>query len=310
MEDLERYRGCLLGLACGDAVGTSVEFMSRGSFEPVTDMRGGGPFDLRPGEWTDDTSMALCLAASLVHCQGFNPVDQMNRYCNWRSVGYMSSNGECFDIGITVATALNRYLLTQDPFAGDPDPKTAGNGALMRLAPIPMFFRGSEADTFRFAGESTRTTHGAQEAIECSRLFGLQLRAALMGATKETILATTVPEPLSAKVATIAAAEFVRKPREAIKGSGYCVEALEAALWCFIHTASFEEAVLEAANLGDDADTTAAICGQIAGAYYGIRSIPSAWLERLAMREDIELLADSLLNGACILPRIFNSEST
>ena len=295
MEDTERYRGCLLGLACGDAVGTTVEFMSRGSFDAVTDMRGGGPFDLRPGEWTDDTSMALCLAASLVHCRGFNPTDQMNRYCNWRSVGYMSSNGKCFDIGITVATALNRYLLTQDPFAGQSDPRTAGNGALMRLAPVAMFFRESEADTFRFAGESTRTTHAAQEAIECSRLFGLQLRAALMGATKEAILASTVPEPLSRKVAAIAAAEFIGKPREAIKGSGYCVEALEAALWCFIHTGSFEEAVLAAANLGDDADTTAAICGQIAGAHYGIGSIPAAWLQRLVMREDIELLADDLL---------------
>lgn len=298
MEDWERYQGCLLGLACGDAVGTTVEFMSRGSFEPVTDMSGGGPFDLQPGEWTDDTSMALCLAASLMHCNGFNPTDQMNRYCNWRSVGYMSSNGRCFDIGITVATALNHYLLTRDPFAGQSDPGTAGNGALMRLAPVPMFFRQSEADTFRFAGESTRTTHGAQEAIECSRLFGLQLRAALMGATKEAIFATTVPEPLSAKVAAIAAAEFIHKPREAIKGSGYCVEALEAALWCFAHTASFEEAVLAAANLGDDADTTAAICGQIAGAHYGIRSIPPAWLECLAMREEIELLADGLLKAS------------
>jgi ADP-ribosyl-[dinitrogen reductase] hydrolase len=298
MQNLERYRGCLLGLACGDAVGTTVEFMPRGTFEPVTDMNGGGPFDLRPGEWTDDTSMALCLAASLVHCRGFEPVDQMNRYCNWRSVGYMSSNGKCFDIGITVATALDRYLLTQDPFAGQPDPRTAGNGALMRLAPVPMFFRASAADTFRFSGESTRTTHGAQEAIECSRLFGLQLRAALMGATKEAIFATTVPEPLSASVAAIAAAEFANKPREAIKGSGYCVDALEAALWCFMHTASFEEAVLAAANLGDDADTTAAICGQIAGAHYGAGSIPAAWLERLAMREDIELLADSLLKAS------------
>ncbi|EJL89244.1 ADP-ribosylglycohydrolase [Polaromonas sp. CF318] len=298
MEDWERYQACLLGLACGDAVGTTVEFMSRGSFEAVTDMGGGGPFDLRPGEWTDDTSMALCLAASLVHCHGFNPTDQMNRYCNWRSIGYMSSNGRCFDIGITVATALNRYLLTKDPFAGQSDPRTAGNGALMRLAPIPMFYRQSEADTFRFAGESTRTTHGAQEAIECSRLFGLQLRAALIGATKEAILATTVPEPLSAKVAAIAAAKFINKPREAIKGSGYCVEALEAALWCFAHTASFEEAILAAANLGDDADTTAAICGQIAGAHYGIRSIPPGWLERLAMREEIELLADGLLKAS------------
>ena len=298
MNDRERYRGCLLGLACGDAVGTTVEFMPRGSFEPVTGMAGGGPFRLQPGEWTDDTSMALCLATSLVWRRGFDAVDQMNRYCNWRSVGYLSSNGECFDIGITVATALDRYLVTRDPFAGDPDPRTAGNGALMRLAPVPMYFRASADHTFRFAGESTRTTHGAREAIDCSRLFALQLRAALMGASKEHILATTVPEPLSDKVAAIASGGYVGKPREAIKGSGYCVDSLEAALWCFFGTASFEEAVLAAANLGDDADTTAAICGQLAGAHYGASSIPADWLERLALRGDIEGLADQLLEGA------------
>lgn len=202
-----------------------------------------------------------------------------------------------FDIGITVATALDRYLRTRDPFAGDPDPKTAGNGALMRLAPVPMYFRASAADTLRFAGESTRTTHGAQEAIDCSRLFALQLRAALLGARKENILATVVPGPLSTKVAAIASGSYRGKPREAIKGSGYCVDSLEAALWCFSGTESFEEAVLAAANLGDDADTTAAICGQLAGAHYGTSAIPQGWLEKLAMRGDIELLADLLMEG-------------
>jgi ADP-ribosyl-[dinitrogen reductase] hydrolase len=298
MTDADRYRGCLLGLACGDAVGTSVEFMPRGTFEPVTDMKGGGPFGLQAGEWTDDTSMALCLATSLLYRGGFDPVDQMNRYCNWRSVGYMSSNGECFDIGITVATALNRYLRTRDPFAGDPDPKAAGNGALMRLAPVPMYFRASAQDVFRFAGESTRTTHATQEAIDCSRLFGLQLRAALLGASKCDILATAVPEPLSAKVAAIAAGSVNEKSRDQIKGSGYCVESLEAALWCFASTESFEAAVLSAANLGDDADTTAAICGQLAGAFYGAASIPSHWLKQLVMRDEIETLADQLLGGS------------
>lgn len=297
MTDTDRYHGCLLGLACGDAVGTSVEFMPRGTFEPVTDMNGGGPFGLEAGEWTDDTSMALCLATSLINKQGFDPVDQMNRYCNWRSVGYMSSNGKCFDIGITVATALDRYLLTRDPFAGDTDPKAAGNGALMRLAPVPMYFRASERDVFRFCGESTRTTHATQEAIDCSRLFGLQLRAALLGASKRDILGTTVPEPLSARVAAIAAGSFAVKSRDQIKGSGYCVESLEAALWCFASTESFEAAVLAAVNLGDDADTTAAICGQLAGAFYGAASIPTQWLERLVMRDEIESMADQLLEG-------------
>ncbi len=295
MTPIERYRGCLLGLACGDAVGTTVEFRTRGSFEPVTDMAGGGPFGLVPGEWTDDTSMALCLAASLIHCEGFNAVDQMNRYCNWRSVGYMSSTGNCFDIGLTVSGALTRYLASGDPFAGDPDPRAAGNGALMRLAPVPMFYAASAEATWQQAGESTRTTHGALEAIECSRLFALQLRAALQGEGKAAILATAPPAPLSEKVAALARGDYASKPREHIKGSGYCVESLEAALWCFAHTQSFEEAVLAATNLGDDADTTAAICGQLAGAFYGVQGIPANWLDKLVMREEIAQMADRLL---------------
>jgi len=291
----ERYRGCLLSLACGDAVGTTVEFRARGTFAPVTGMQGGGPFGLIPGEWTDDTSMALCLAASLIHCKGFDALDQMNRYCNWRSVGYMSSTGNCFDIGLTVSGALTRYLASGDPFAGDPDPRTAGNGALMRLAPVPMFHAASAEATWQQAGESTRTTHGAMEAIECSQLFALQLRAALHGASKAGILAVEPLAPLSAKVAALARGGYVTKTRDHIKGSGYCVESLEAALWCFAHTRSFEEAVLAATNLGDDADTTAAICGQLAGAFYGASAIPPTWLQPLAMRDEIEQMADQLL---------------
>jgi ADP-ribosyl-[dinitrogen reductase] hydrolase len=293
-----RYRGGLLGLACGDAVGTTLEFRTRGTFEPVTDMRGGGPFGLIPGEWTDDTSMALCLAASLIHCQGFDAIDQMNRYCNWRNVGYMSSTGSCFDIGLTVSGALTRFLASGDPFAGDPDPRTAGNGALMRLAPVPMFYAASAEATWQQAGESTRTTHGAQEAIECSQLFSLQLRAALQGEAKAAILATAPLAPLSEKVAALARGDYASKPIERIKGSGYCVESLEAALWCFAHTDSFEQAVLAATNLGDDADTTAAICGQIAGAFYGVDGIPAGWLHKLVMREEITQMADDLLTLA------------
>jgi len=140
MTEDDRFRGCLVGLAVGDALGTSVEFQRRGTFEPITDMVGGGPFGLEPGEWTDDTSMALCLAASLVEKGTFDARDQMQRYCRWRDSGYQSSNGLCFDIGATVASALRRYGATDDPFAGSDDPETAGNGCIMRLAPVPMFY--------------------------------------------------------------------------------------------------------------------------------------------------------------------------
>ena len=120
---LDRFRGALLGLAVGDAIGTTLEFEPRGSFEPITDMVGGGPFGLAPGQWTDDTSMALCLAASLIDCNGFNARDQMERYCRWRDDGYMSSTGTCFDIGNTVASALRRYEATGNPVAGSSDPE-------------------------------------------------------------------------------------------------------------------------------------------------------------------------------------------
>lgn len=290
----DRYKGCLLGLACGDALGTTVEFSSHNSFEPLTDIVGGGPFDLQAGEWTDDTSMALCLGTSLIHCGVFDPTDQMNRYCNWREIGYMSSNGRCFDIGITIAAALDKYLLTGDPFAGDINHQSAGNGGLMRLAPIVMFYGASEKDVFHFSGESTRTTHATQEAIECSRLFGLQLRLALLGKTKEQILSVRPLEPFSSKVQAIADGAYFPKFIADITGSGYCVASLEAALWCFAHSSSFEDAVLKAANLGDDADTTAAICGQIAGAYYGVNSIPKSWRKVLVMESEISNMADQL----------------
>lgn len=293
-DEKSRFEGCLLGLACGDAVGTTVEFSRRGSFEPVTDMVGGGPFNLEPGQWTDDTSMALCLATSLVYKKGFDAQDQMNRYCNWRSVGYLSSNGRCFDIGNTVAAALDRYLLRGDPFAGDPHPRLAGNGALMRLAPIAMLYCASAEDTQRFAVDSTRTTHGAQEAIECSRVFGLVLRNALLGADRSELMRVALAEPLSPGVAKVMAADFGTMQAEDVQGSGYCVESLQAALWAFFTTQSFEEAILAAVNLGDDSDTTAAICGQLAGAYYGVECIPPGWMGKLAMRDEITELARQL----------------
>src|SRR5262249_31853432 len=128
-----RFRGCLLGLACGDAVGAAVEFCERGSFEPVMEMVGGGRFRLPPGAWTDGTSGALCLATSLAERGRFDPADQMERYCRWREDGYLSSTGRCFDIGLSIAGALNRFRQTGEPFSGRAD-GSAGNGSIMRLA--------------------------------------------------------------------------------------------------------------------------------------------------------------------------------
>lgn len=294
LSTLERFQGCLLGLAAGDAVGTRVEFRPRGSFTPVTDMLGGGPFRLEPGQWTDDTSMALCLATSLLKCSGFDATDQMQRYLDWYEHGYLSSTGTCFDIGMTVRQALIRYKSSTDPFSGVTDPMSAGNGCLMRLAPIPMFYFSEPERALHFSAESSRTTHGALECLEASCLFGHMLLQALSGRSKNDILLDNAPTVESASLRAIAGGAYQHKSVDEIRGSGYVVESLEAALWCFWKTETYEQAVLLATNLGDDADTTAAICGQVAGAYYGRSGIPAHWLEQLTMRDEITVLTERL----------------
>jgi len=290
----DRFAGALLGLACGDAVGTTLEFSPRGSFQPITDMVGGGPFKLAPGQWTDDTSMALCLAESLAEKEGFDPADQMTRYLNWWHWGYLSSTGNCFDIGSTVRSALTRFQDSGEPYSGSTDPWSAGNGSLMRLAPVVLFAYGSPDKLAALAAQSSRTTHGAAEAIECCQLFAQLIRLALSGCPKNSLLRSISGIWHQDKVKQLATGDFISKPDSAIKGSGYCVESLEAALWCFFNTDSYPEAILAAANLGDDADTTAAISGQMAGAFYGAAGIPAQWREKLTMREDIEHLATRL----------------
>ncbi len=293
-----RLRGALLGLAVGDAVGTTLEFCARGSFEPITDMLGGGPFDLKPGQWTDDTAMALCLAESLIKKRGFDLADQMHRYLRWFDEGHNSCTGRCDDIGNTVYDALKRFRETGEPRSGSTDPRSAGNGSIMRLAPLPIFFRDDAAMAVRLADESSRGTHGAPECRDACRLLATLLLRAFAGETREAILASAAFDiPLSPKIEAIARGDYLAKSRDEIKGSGYVVESLEAALWCFAKTDDFEAAILSAANLGDDADTTAAICGQIAGAHYGESGIPEHWLERLAWREEIGELVDRLIEG-------------
>jgi ADP-ribosyl-[dinitrogen reductase] hydrolase len=298
-KDLGRYRGCLLGLAIGDALGTAVEFRQRGSFPPLTVMTGGGAFRLEPGQWTDDTSMALCLATSMVEKKGFDALDQMQRYLRWFDEGYLSSTGECFDIGRATQLALERFRSTGQAFSGSSDPFSAGNGSLMRLAPVALFYAPDQAQASQYAGQSSRTTHAAPECVQACQVFAGMLVRALGGESKTAVLFEGREDALdSEKILAIARGVYRDKDSNQIRGSGYVVESLEAALWCFWKTGSFSEAVLAAANLGDDADTTAAICGQIAGAYYGESGLPTAWLEKLYMQDQISTLAEQLANHA------------
>lgn len=300
--DPDRQRGAFLGLAVGDAVGATLEFRAPGSFAPIDDMLGGGPFDLPPGAWTDDTSMAACMAQSLVERGGFDRDDQMRRYLAWYRDGHWSSTGRCFDIGGATARALERYEHGGDPYAGSADPDSAGNGSLMRLAPIPIAYARDPARAVALAAESSRTTHGAITCLDACRVFAALTVGAIRGVPKAALLAfgaTPVAhlwgDDLQPEVAAIAAGSYLHREPPTIRGRGYVVASLEAALWAVSRTDDYRAAVLAAANLGDDADTTAAIAGQLAGALYGASGIPSAWLERLVMRGELEALADGLV---------------
>ncbi|CAG0926788.1 ADP-ribosylarginine hydrolase Tri1 [Thermoflexales bacterium] len=302
MNPLSRYRGCLLGLAVGDALGTTLEFTSPGAFTPIDDLIGGGPFQLKPGQWTDDTSMALCLATSLIERHGFDPVDQLERYVRWWREGYLSSTGTCFDIGSTVRSALTRFLQTREPYPGSTDPRTAGNGSIMRLAPVVLYFARQPAQAVHFAAESSRTTHGAAEAVDACRYFATLILAALNGESKAALLSEQVDRwqaaPLAPKIAALAGGSFKRKEPPAIRGTGYVVDSLEAALWAFHHSSDFREGALLAVNLGEDADTTGAVYGQLAGAFYGEENIPAAWRDTIAQRQLMVELAEKLYAAA------------
>jgi ADP-ribosyl-[dinitrogen reductase] hydrolase len=299
----DRYRGALLGLACGDALGAPLEFSKPGTFAPVREMRGGGPFTLPPGYWTDDTSMALCLAESLVECGGFNPRDQLARYVDWWKNGRWSSTGVCFDIGATTRGALERFMQSGEDYCGLDDPRTAGNGALMRLAPVPLYFAANPGEAIELAGDASRTTHAARASVDACRYFAALLLGCLEGVGKDELLGahySPVPgywrlNPLCPEIDEIASGGYRRRSPPAIRAGGYVVHCLEAALWAFCYSESFEEAVLKAVNLGEDADTAGAVCGQLAGAYHGAGAIPARWLDKLHRREEIAELAERLL---------------
>jgi ADP-ribosylglycohydrolase len=299
----DRFRGCLLGLATGDAVGTTLEFKSPGTFDPVNDMVGGGPFNLEPGQWTDDTSMALCLADSLLACGGVDPGDQMRRYVRWRADGYRSSTGACFDIGATVASALARYQMSGSPFSGSTEEFSAGNGSLMRLAPAALYYYADPVRAIESAAVCSLTTHGAPAAIDSCRYFAGLLVGAVGGASRDDLLAPGyrpvngpwAPGELVADVSDVAMGSFKRRNPPEITGTGFVVRSLEAALWAFSRARDFRDGCLMAVNLGNDADTTGAIYGQLAGAYWGVNAIPLEWRDRLAFLDDITSVADALL---------------
>ena len=302
----DRQRGTLLGLAIGDALGAAVEFQLPGTFEPVTDYRAGGSHGLAPGEWTDDTSMALALADSIAEV-GWDVNDQAERYLNWWRTGAYSVNGRCFDIGNTTIAALHRFLATGDArTSGDRSEHASGNGSIMRLAPVPIrycyMFPDGIGDLVERAVESSLPTHASPQCLSACVYMTIVLCGLIGGRPREEVLdANWEPmrraretAPFHPEIAEVAQGGYRGKQPPGIVGSGYVVKTLEAALWAFHDAEDFRGAVLKAVNLGDDADTTGAVCGQLAGACWGEPGIPAKWRKGLARNDMIEQALSAL----------------
>jgi len=295
---LSKYKGCLVGLAVGDAIGMPVEFMAMGTFEPVTGMLYGAGFDLPKGYWTDDTSMALCIADSLIECGRYDSFDIMEKYWLWRSEGYRSSTGKCFDIGNQTSTAINQYI--QKPVVVDNTERdwSAGNGSIMRLAPIIIASHSSGLtlpEAMQLAKISARETHFSYEAEAGTALFGGLLYNAMNGTAKKEVLnfEDFLQDEHFIKILEKLNAAYSMGIAE-LKPTGYIVDSLQCAFWAFINFDSFEEGVLATVNLGGDADTIGAVYGQLAGAFYGYDNIPKKWLSELHIHEDIVKIAEKL----------------
>lgn len=301
----DKFRGSLLGLAMGDALGTTLEFSVRDRGQ-VEDIVGGGPFQLEKGYWTDDTSMACCLAYSLLKRGNFDPRHQMECYSYWYLYGAYSPTGRCFDIGNTVRRAITRFLASGEAFSGDSDPASAGNGSLMRLAPVVLFFYPDFERAVEFAGQSSRTTHQAPEAIDACRYFGALLHGAISGVDKSVLLDglySPIPgywdaHPLQPAIERVAKGSYKHKTRSEIASDGYVVHTLEAALWAFYRCTDFRGGALEAVNLAGDADTTGAVFGQLAGAYFGETGLPIDWIIKTHAAHGFYHFADDLLLGS------------
>ncbi|MGC8829082.1 MAG: ADP-ribosylglycohydrolase family protein [Verrucomicrobiia bacterium] len=299
---IQRYAGCLIGLAVGDALGVAVESLPAGRFKPVTNILGGGKYNLKPGEWTDDTALALCIGTSLVETKGFNIQDQLSRFIKWRDKGYMSCTGSCIGIEYSIARALNYYEETGKTIIEIYDHYSADSSSLVRMAPIAMLFRKSPEEAIKFAAINSQATHGSKTAIDACRYFTGLLIGALSGYKKAAIVSQMFSplsglwqkEPLHPAIEVVASGSFKRRYPPTIKTTNYVVDSLEAVLWAFYRSTSFREGALLLANLGDNACTACAIYGQLAGAFYGVIGIPEEWVAKVAMKERIEDIAKQL----------------
>lgn len=300
----DSFRGALIGMAAGDALGTTLEFTPAGAGgRKINEIVGGGVFNLEPGQWTDDTSMALCMAESLVKCDGFDAKNIMQKFLSWYQNGYLSSNGKCFDIGNTTATALSNFARGGNAYAGISDESASGNGGIMRLAPIPLWFARIPQEASEMAAKSSSLTHASVHCIDAARYMAGLIVGGIEGDSKPVILSRFYHPSRnfferypfrSTALWVVAGGSFKNKQPPEIRGTGFVVRSLEAALWAFHNSDNFVEGALKAVHLGEDADTTGAIYGQIAGAYYGASSIPDSWIQKLSLVDKIIDFADKI----------------
>lgn len=297
----DRCLGAMIGLAIGDALGTTNEFASGDSITVIDDIVGGGPFNLEPGQWTDDTSMALCLANSLSN-KDFDMKDQLYSYHNWYEHGFMSSTGTCFDIGAQTQNSLSDFINNKTILSRRTHFSNSGNGGIMRLAPVVIKYN-DDVFNCSFAAEmQSATTHSSVICREAAALMAEIMFNAinrLDSETKQSILkvsrarAYITPQIFEINTGTFKNKEF----REVFSENGFVASSLEFALWCFYNTDSFSDCVLMAANSGGDADTNAAIAGQIAGSFYGFSDIPEEWVSKLYGVQTLTKLTDSLMEN-------------
>ena len=276
-----RSIGAFVGLAIGDALGAPIQFKRRDTYEHVSGYTAGGTYQLEPGYWTDDTSMALCLAETLLSKGNYDPVDFGDRLVRWVDEGYNSSLPKCFDIGQTTLRAIGAYRRYGHDDCGVTGEWAGGNGSIMRLAPVPIFYQ----EFGEFAEQVSVTqgilTHNHEVPNDGCRLLSKIIVEGIRTGDKHAALSSVETLQVADKILHVKNREYEEKDRNHIKSDGYVVSTLEAAMWSVWKTDNFKDALLLAVNLGDDADTVGAVAGQIAGAIYGIEEIPKEWVSDL-----------------------------
>jgi len=292
--------GGLWGAIIGDALGVPVEFKSREEVRrnPIAGMRGYGTFSLPPGSWSDDSSLLLCSVESLL--DGFDTEKMGKLFIRWLNEGYWTPHGDTFDVGNSTMSSIRRMMKGVSPEqSGGRGENDNGNGSLMRILPVGIFFANHPVEELLSAvHRASSLTHRHPRTLMACGLYCLMVRFLLEGSSPEEAYKYAIEQAMIHYSKLPFAEEhghFDRifsglmgsVPETAIKSGGYVIHTLEASIWCLLTTSSFQEAVLKAVNLGEDTDTTGCVTGGLAGLCYGLKGIPKEWRNAIVRKEDI-----------------------